>query len=91
MSALVWWLIPLVACSGALIYVWWSISKKQRRNTYQSMTEYENFRAAFRGKSPEPNQADQSIREINSTPQSARTSKAAAPAKKSQVSKERKR
>ena len=55
------------------------------------MTEYENFRAAFRGKSPEPNQAEQSIREINSTPQSVRTSKAAAPAKKSQVSKERKR
>lgn len=55
------------------------------------MTEYENFRAAFRGKSPEPNQAEQSIREINSTPQSVRTSKAAAPAKKIQVSKERKR
>lgn len=47
MSALVWWLIPLVACIGALIYVWWSINSKRRQNTYKSIAEYENFRLAF--------------------------------------------
>jgi len=47
MSALVWWLIPLFACLGALIYVWWSISTKKRQNTYKSIAEYENFRSAF--------------------------------------------
>ncbi len=47
MSALVWWLIPLFACIGALIYVWWSITSKRRHNTYKSIAEYENFRSAF--------------------------------------------
>ncbi len=47
MSALVWWLIPLIACIGALIYVWWSINSKRRQNTYKSIAEYENFRSAF--------------------------------------------
>lgn len=46
-SALVWWLIPLVACTGALIYVWWSITSKRRQNTYKTMSEYETFRSAF--------------------------------------------
>lgn len=46
-SALVWWLIPLVACTGALVYVWWSIAAKRRQNTYKSIAEYENFRDAF--------------------------------------------
>lgn len=47
MSALVWWLIPLFACIGALIYVWWSVTAKKRQNTYKSIAEYENFRSAF--------------------------------------------
>lgn len=47
MSALVWWLIPLIACSGALIYVWWSIAAKRRQDTFKSMAEYETFRSAF--------------------------------------------
>lgn len=42
-----WWLIPLVACSGALLYVWWSIAAKRRQNTYKSIAEYETFRSAF--------------------------------------------
>ena len=46
-SALVWWLIPLIACSGALLYVWWSIAAKRRQNTYKSIAEYETFRSAF--------------------------------------------
>lgn len=58
MSALVWWLIPLLACSGALIYVWWSILRKKRRNTYRSMSEYETFRAAFTEK---PEQSSRGI------------------------------
>lgn len=52
MSALVWWLIPLVACSGALIYVWWSIAAKRRQDTFKSMAEYETFRSAFSPESP---------------------------------------
>jgi hypothetical protein len=51
MSALVWWLIPLFACIGALIYVWWSVTAKNRQNTYKSIAEYENFRSAFNKKS----------------------------------------
>ena len=47
MSALVWWLIPLTACTGALIYVWWSINAKGRQDTYKSISEYETFRSAF--------------------------------------------
>lgn len=47
MSALVWWLIPIFACTGALLYVWWSITSKRRQNTYKSISEYENFRSAF--------------------------------------------
>ena len=47
MSALVWWLIPLTACTGALIYVWWSINAKRRQDTYKSISEYETFRSAF--------------------------------------------
>jgi hypothetical protein len=47
MSALVWWLIPLFACIGGLIYVWWSVTAKKRQNTYKSIAEYENFRSAF--------------------------------------------
>jgi hypothetical protein len=43
----VWWIIPLVACSGALLYLWWSITAKRRQNTFKSMTEYETFRSAF--------------------------------------------
>lgn len=46
-SALIWWLIPIVACTGALLYVWWSIAAKRRQNTYKSIAEYENFRSAF--------------------------------------------
>ncbi|MFM8254104.1 MAG: hypothetical protein ACKN9O_02595 [Actinomycetota bacterium] len=52
MSALVWWLIPLVACTGALLYVWWSIAAKRRQNTYKSIAEYENFRSAFAKENP---------------------------------------
>ena len=55
MSALVWWLIPLFACLGALIYVWWSISTKKRQNTYKSIAEYENFRSAFKSKPKDKN------------------------------------
>jgi PPE-repeat protein len=51
-SALVWWLIPLVACTGALLYVWWSIAAKRRQNTYKSIAEYENFRSAFAEEHP---------------------------------------
>lgn len=54
MSALVWWLIPLVACTGALLYVWWSIAAKNRQNTYKSIAEYETFRSAFAKDSPPP-------------------------------------
>ncbi|MBM3704375.1 MAG: hypothetical protein FJW54_04845 [Actinobacteria bacterium] len=54
MSALVWWLIPLVACTGALLYVWWSIAAKRRQNTYKSIAEYETFRSAFTKENPPP-------------------------------------
>ena len=58
-SALVWWIIPLVACSGALIYVWWSIASKRRQNTYKSIAEYETFRSAFsKSKSDNPKTKD---------------------------------
>jgi len=53
-SALVWWLIPLVACTGALLYVWWSIAAKRRQNTYKSIAEYETFRSAFTKENPPP-------------------------------------
>jgi len=39
--------IPLIACTGALLYVWWSIKSQRRQNTYKSIAEYESFRSAF--------------------------------------------
>ena len=66
-SALVWWLIPLVACTGALIYVWWSISAKRRQNTYKSISEYETFRSAFAKDGREVNREKIAKHEIPTT------------------------
>ncbi len=47
MSALIWWLIPLLGTAGALFYVWRVGRSKRETNIEKSIAEYERFRSAF--------------------------------------------
>ena len=69
-SALIWWLIPLIACSGALVYVWWSINSKRRQDTYKSIAEYETFRSAFAKGDSTVTEHPRPIRGVSARPRS---------------------
>jgi hypothetical protein len=52
LSALVWWLIPLVAVFGSIVYVVW-VSKFQSKfdkDTHRSMHKFARFQNSFKEK-----------------------------------------
>jgi len=52
LSALVWWLIPLVAVFGSIVYVVW-VSKFQSKfdkDTHRSMGKFAKFQNTFKDK-----------------------------------------
>lgn len=53
-AALVWWLIPIVAVTGAIIYVIW-VSKfqdKYENETNRSVDKFSSFQETFRSSKP---------------------------------------
>lgn len=50
-SALIWWLIPLVAVTGAIIYVIWvsRFKEKFENETNRSVTSFQSFQRSFDG------------------------------------------
>jgi hypothetical protein len=52
LSALVWWLIPLIAVFGSIVYVVW-VSKFQSKfdkDTHRSMNKFARFQNSFKEK-----------------------------------------
>jgi hypothetical protein len=49
-SALVWWIIPIVALSGGLAYAYWvtRLKSKYDRNTARSVGRFRKFQDSFR-------------------------------------------
>ena len=50
-SALIWWLIPLIAVTGAIIYVIWvsRFKDKYQNETNRSVTSFQSFQRSFDG------------------------------------------
>ena len=50
-SALIWWLIPLIAVTGAIIYVIWvsRFKDKYQNETNRSVTSVQSFQRSFDG------------------------------------------
>jgi hypothetical protein len=50
-SALIWWLVPLFAVSGAIIYVIWvsRFKDKFENETNRSVTSFQSFQRSFDG------------------------------------------
>ncbi|MFM7873946.1 MAG: hypothetical protein ACKO8Y_04945 [Actinomycetota bacterium] len=49
-SALVWWIIPIVALAGGLAYAYWvtRLKSKYDRNTARSVGRFRKFQESFR-------------------------------------------
>ncbi len=54
MSALAWWLIPLGATFGALMWVGWRSRTRPPADVHHAMAERERFREAMERVSPTP-------------------------------------
>lgn len=52
-SALVWWIIPIVALAGGLIYAFWvsRLKSKFDNQTERSVTRFQKFQKSFQEKS----------------------------------------
>lgn len=50
-SALIWWLVPIIAVSGAIIYVIWvsRFKDKFENETNRSVTSFQSFQRTFNG------------------------------------------
>lgn len=51
-SALIWWLIPLFAVTGAIVYVIWvsRFKDKFENETNRSVTSFQSFQRSFDGR-----------------------------------------
>ncbi|MFZ9226303.1 MAG: hypothetical protein EB044_02540 [Actinobacteria bacterium] len=54
-SALVWWIIPIVALIGGLAYAYWvtRLKSKYDRNTERSVGRFRKFQESFRRNNPD--------------------------------------
>jgi len=50
-AALIWWLVPVVAVSGAIVYVIWisRFKDKYENETNRSVTSFQSFQRSFTG------------------------------------------
>jgi cytochrome c-type biogenesis protein CcmH/NrfF len=46
-TALAWWLIPLVATAMAVVWVTWVSRPRRRADTHESLAEHQRFLAAL--------------------------------------------
>ncbi len=53
-SALIWWLVPIIAVSGAIIYVIWvsRFKEKFQNETNRSVNSFQSFQRSFTGSTP---------------------------------------
>ena len=53
-SALVWWIIPILALTGGLAYAYWvtRLKSKYESNTARSVNRFRKFQDSFREESP---------------------------------------
>lgn len=53
-SALIWWLVPIFAVSGAIIYVIWvsRFKEKFQNETNRSVNSFQSFQRSFTGSAP---------------------------------------
>jgi len=62
-SALVWWIIPILGVTGAIIYVIWLAKYKERfdNSTHRSVNSFHRFQSTFRH-TKEPQNKDKNPR-----------------------------
>lgn len=67
-SALIWWLVPLVAVTGSIVYVIWvsRFKDKFENETNRSVTSFQSFQRSFDGRSG----SQGSVRPVTPTEQS---------------------
>jgi len=60
MSAIFWWVIPLVATIAAIVYVTWRGRPKPPEDTHEAMEARERFRRAIESDTPKGDDGGQS-------------------------------
>ena len=68
-SALIWWLVPLFAVTGAIIYVIWvsRFKDKYESETNRSVTAFQAFQRSFT-EPGEPSKGEQAAEQAESEP-----------------------